>query len=319
MEYGSNDVITYTKHDGTTYSRKLLKGEPRAIFKSENEIVSLSFRFRCPFELCSCQLSKVERDHIRIEAKRPCVPCPFSRKIRFVDTYLFTNFSLDKMIAGLHEARIKENIPLERAFFSTVNYARSLNLSPHQTDILVSKKLKMPFESLTSVEAMISKTTCPEPEEFSSVLTGSEKLTDAEMADFRHVWNTCNVRNLYQLFTWYNVLDTTQMCDAVTFFFDKMHATCGLHPLHFNTLSSLAQMSMLFASASPEHKDQKIFLPFLSRECHEFYHSHLTGGYSSNQALWALFNGGFFSLEDRDNNDLNVNADYLDHNCLYPM
>ena len=293
MEYGSKDVITYSRHDGTTYSRKLLKGEPRAVFKSESEIISLSFRFCCPFELCTCQLPREEREHLRLEGK-PCVPCPFQRKIRFVDTYLFINFSLDKMIAGLHEARVKENIPLDKAFLTTVRYARSLNLSDHQIDVLISKKLKMPFESLTSVETMIAKTTCPESTEFSSVLYGKDGLTEQEMTDFRYVWDTCNVRNLHQLFTWYNVLDTCQMCDATAFFFDKLHATTSLYPTHYLTCSSLAMASMLYNSVSPDHSQEKLFIPYLPSHIYEFYEQNLSGGYSTNQGFWSTFNNGYF-------------------------
>ena len=201
MQYASKDVITYASQDGGSYTRSLLQGPPRAIFKSENEIVSLSFRFKCPFELCSCQLSRVEREHLKLEGTR-CVPCPFRRKIRFIDTFLFTNASLDKLIQGLHEARVKEKIPLERAFYSTVRYARSLNLSERQTEILISKKLKMPFESLTSVRSMMDQTTCPSAADFASVLKGEEGLNDQQMAEFRLVWDECGVQNLHQLFTW---------------------------------------------------------------------------------------------------------------------
>ena len=308
MEYGSKDVVTYHRHDGTTYSRKLLKGEPRAIFKSESEIVSLSFRFSCPFEFCTCQLPRVEREHLRLEGK-PCVPCPFQRKIRFIDTYLFINFSLDKMIAGLHEARVKENIPLDKAFLTTVRYARSLNLSDHQIDVLISKKLKMPFETLTSVEAMIAKTTCPEATEFSSVLYGKEGLSEQEMTDFRYVWDTCNVRNLHQLFTWYNVLDTCQMCDAAAFFFDKLHATTSLFPTHYLTCSSLAMASMLYNSVSPDHSRQKLFLPYLPSDVYEFYERNLSGGYSTNQGFWSTFNNGYFVPPRQKSNDKNNDED----------
>ena len=38
MQYASNDVITYASQDGGSYTRSLLQGQPRAIFKSENKI-----------------------------------------------------------------------------------------------------------------------------------------------------------------------------------------------------------------------------------------------------------------------------------------
>ena len=151
----------------------------------------------------------------------------------------------------------------------------------------------MPFESLTTIQAMMDKTTCPEPSEFASKLYGTERLTDEEMAEFRSVWNTCNVRNLHQLFTWYNVLDTCQMADAAAFFFDKLHRICSLHPLHFYTLSGLAMSAMLYNCSAPENKSKKLFLPFLTAEVYNFFDSNLSGGYSSNQGWWALFNNGF--------------------------
>ena len=317
LEYGAKDVITYSRHNGETYSRKLLKGVPRAIFKNENEIVSLSFRFTCPFELCTCQMSRVEREHLKLEGN-PVRPCPFARKVRFFDTFLFTNCSLDKMITGLHEARNREGLALDQVFYSTVQYARSLNLSPRQTEILISKKLKMPFESLTTVEAMIAQTTCPPASYFKSVLKGEEGLTTEEMNDFKKVWDECNVQNLYQLFTWYNVLDTCQMADASAFFMGKLHAVCGLHPLHFLTISSLALSSMLYNCRSPENRHRQLFLPFLTQEVYEFFEAGLCGGFSTNQAFWALFNGGYFSLEDPDNNDLVCTGETHDYNSLYP-
>ena len=317
LEYGAKDVITYTRHNGETYSRKLLKGVPRAIFKNENEIVSLSFRFTCPFEICTCQMSRVEREHLKLEGT-PVRPCPFARKVRFFDTFLFTNCSLDKMIAGLHEARNREGLALDQVFYSTVRYARSLNLSPRQTEILISKKLKMPFESLTTVEAMIAQTTCPPASYFKSVLKGEKGLTTEEMNDFKKVWDECNVQNLYQLFTWYNVLDTCQMADASAFFMGKLHAVCGLHPLHFLTISSLALSSMLYNCRSPENRHRQLFLPFLTQEVYEFFEAGLCGGFSTNQAFWALFNGGYFSLEDPDNNDLVCTGETHDYNSLYP-
>ena len=316
LEYGSKEVITYTRQNGTTYRRKLLRGEPRAIFKSENEIISLSFKFTCPFELCACRMSREEREHLKLEEK-PLRPCPFARKLRFIDTFLFTNCSLDKMITGLHQARVKEGLPLDQAFYSTVRYARSLHLSPRQTEILISKKLTMPFEALTTVEAMINQTTCPPPSYFKSVLKGKKGLTAQEMNDFRQVWDECNVQNLYQLFTWYNILDTCQMADATAFYMGKLHAVCGLHPLHFLTISSLSLASMLYNCRSPDNRHRRLFLPFLSQEIYEFFEANLCGGYSTNQGFWAFFNGGFFSLEDQENNDFVCSGELHDYNGLY--
>ena len=120
------------------------------------------------------------------ERNQKLTPCPFERQCRVVDSYYFIAAPLDTMIRQVHEAGRQENLSLEQTFPTTLNFLRSKNLSKRTCQLVIQKKIRMPYESVCSM-ADLEKTECPFPEDFSSVLRGTGPLNKEEMTDFREI------------------------------------------------------------------------------------------------------------------------------------
>ena len=201
LDWAVKERITYPAHDGTSYTRNLLVGPPRAIFRSENEVLSLTWKYSCPFERCHCKLSGKEKQTLQ-ENNQRLRACPFQRQIRILDSYQFIQAPLDSMISQVHEAGRKENLPLARIFPTTLNFLRSRNLNQRQIDLVIKGKIKMPYESMSSPEDL-RKTQCPGPEAFTSELRGTGPLNEEEMKNFETIWRELNIPDMYTLYDWY--------------------------------------------------------------------------------------------------------------------
>ena len=280
--------------------------------------MSLSFQFCCPFEFCSCQLSAKERE----ERKRRgefVKPCPFQRRIKILDSYLFIGAKLDDIVQQTHIAREKEGKSLETVFPSTLRFLQSKNLSERQIQLVIKKKFSMPYEMCESYRQLEEQVECPSSEQFASFLRGTEGLEETEMNNFREIWNELKIPNLLTLFSWYAQLDVLELGDAVNFFFNKMFQHCHLFPIWYTTLSSYALSAMLLNCASPDQPGRRLFLPFLSEAVHSEFERKLFGGFCSSQAFFTKFNHSRISLTD----DLHCNhlvtwGAFMDANSLYP-
>ena len=139
INHGCSEVVSYTRTDGSTYSRPLLHGTPKIVFKTECSPLQIRFRFACPFEDCYCSKSPRERQLLRLRGiKTP--GCPFRRHIKFLDSCLIIPCSLSQMVTDLHKARTKEGKSMESMFPSTFRYAQSQGMSTEQFSCLTDGK-----------------------------------------------------------------------------------------------------------------------------------------------------------------------------------
>ena len=82
LQYGMPYMVTYSLPDGRTVTKPLLRGKPKFLFRSLNEIISITFQFQCPnVGFCPCQMSKSERKAKRIKGEIS-QNCPWSRKLK---------------------------------------------------------------------------------------------------------------------------------------------------------------------------------------------------------------------------------------------
>ena len=292
LDYGMQEKITYIGHNDQVHTRPLLAGVPKVLFRSENEIISIDLRFSCPYDagLCTCKMSKEEKEHEKA-AGRILRPCPFKRRILMADSYLFLSFSLDKIIHEVNNAQIKENLSRETAFPCTMNFLHSQNFTEDQIALVLKKKISIPYEHLTSFESL-TQTTMPTPEQFKSILRGTESLKPQEYEDFEEIWKKLAIPDLFTLLRLYVQLDSCQTADGVAYFYSKLFKACHLHPLHYLTISSFSLASVCLNSRNPDHAKKKLFLPILPGNIHDQFFDRLIGGYATSQSIFAKFNHG---------------------------
>ena len=321
INYGANEFIEYRRRDGTMYTRPLLQGVPQIIFKGQNSPIQIKFKFRCPFEDCSCSRTISEKQAARLKGKLVKV-CPFRRHIKFLDSCLVVPASLSAMVDDLHIAREKEGISLKDMFPRTYSFAQTQHLSDIMFSCLL-RKIPMPFELISSFEQLTSITSPPKPEQFASFLKGTTTITQEEMAVFTDTWNTLGVSNLLEMYFYYGCADVTLLSDAMTFYLTKLHKITGLFGSHYITLSSMALSSSLLNSKDPKRPHRTVFLPFLEEETYQKFDESLVGGFSVNQAFYSFFNNGF--LDSDFNNPLLskhfrsiMTGFFVDFNALYP-
>ena len=234
MDYACREQIKYQGHDGNEYTCPLLASEPRAIFRSKNEPLMLEWRYKCPFEKCTCIISPSERRE-RTHCGERISTCPFARKIRVLDSFLFLPHKLDDLIQGVHEDRGKKGIDLDGAFPVTMNFLRKKKLTSRQISLVINSKLSMPYESVKCFQDLLN-TECPQPKDFVSQLKGTRPLEPADMQSFRLVWEELQMTNWLALWELYVQLDVLMACDAISLYFEKLFQSCKIHPLWHLTI-----------------------------------------------------------------------------------
>ena len=201
LDYGVREMISYTAQDGSVYARPLLVGPPRCLFKSEQQPLCITFKFKCPYEYCNCQKTYAEKEAMKRRGER-VFPCPFNRQIKIVDSFLFIGAKLDTIIEQVHEAGNKEGLSWEQTFPSTLAFLRSRNLDDRQIALVIKNKFQMPHEAIRSYEDLIREE-CPTADMFGSFLRGTTRLSDDEMDIFRLIWRELEIPNLLTLYDYY--------------------------------------------------------------------------------------------------------------------
>ena len=274
--HGMSEEISYRRPNGSVYKRPLLKEKPRIIFKSANEIMGLSFRFTCPFEQCACKMSTKTRAEKRLKGlKTPS--CPFQRRIKCVDTFLFTGVSLQSMVQDLHVSVGKRGIDKALGFPICKEYSVQQSYTKEQFEALIRSKSFFPYELCTSWIGMESQVSPPAPEDFASLLTDSKGLTPCEHEEFVEIWRLFEIQSLAHLLRFYNIADTLLLGESVRFLFDRIHKITGIYATHVFTISSLAVYAALLNSKDPHNRRKRLFLPFLEKETYEIFSEALTG------------------------------------------
>ena len=206
VEYAMNEVLTITRQDGTKYRIPLLKNPPKTIFKSTNEIVGFTLQFSCPNHDCHCKLPVDVRSEKRLKGEK-VTACPFSRKLRFLDTFLFTSAGVEKMVEDLNAAQTIENVPLTKAFSACYLFAQNTGFNSDQFIRMTRGKLVYPYEFGNHLRDLENQTTPPPPSAFQSVLRDSKELDETSWNDFVSTWNLFKIRSLKDLLRLYNILD----------------------------------------------------------------------------------------------------------------
>ena len=326
VNYGASEVITYTREDSTTYSRALLEGTPKIIFRTENEPLQIRFKFMCPYEHCFCSKTLKERQESRLKGAK-VVGCPFRRHVKFLDSCLIVPSSLSQMVDDLHKARAKGDSPLQAMFPCTYRFAQSQNMSFSQFFALTDAKMTMPYEYIDDFAKLRETVSVPNAEHFASHLRGTAKLDEEGMANFRKNWDILGIRSMLHMYQIYNSCDVTLLADTVTFYLNELFRITGLWGSHFITLSAQALTSVLLNCKDPHRPYRTIFLEFLEQEVYEKMDQSLIGGYSVNSAFFVEMNMGhldgdrhsFDSFDVSDDDFLFIRSgNLLDFNSLYP-
>ena len=315
IEYGASKVITYTDLRGD-YTVPLLASEPKVLFKSLNEPISITFKFACPYRVCVCKMSRVKAREQRLQGKKVDA-CPFQRRIRFLDSCLITQSSLSAMIDDLHRVRASRSASIENTFPCTYRYAQTQGFSTQQFHAIAKGKFHMPYEICSSAAVMRSITSPPAANAFASALRGSTGLSNDEMDEFNEIWRVLNISDLFHLQTIYVACDTTHLADTLIYYLNELHRITGLWASHFITLASQALSSALYNCKDPDVPGRRIFLPFLNAEVYHKFEKALVGGYSVNSCFYSYFNSGFVEPDGHLDNTIR-SASLLDFNGLYP-
>ena len=206
VEYVTNHTTTYRRNNGTIYRVPLLNGPPSVIFKNQNEVVGLTLSFVCPSEECHCKDNKETNLENRLKGLSSRA-CPFTRKIKLIDSFLFTNASLTKMVEDLHVARNTENITLEKAFSACHRFACDTGFSEEQFQRMTDGKLHFPYEYGESLQDLENQKTPPPPTAFRSLLKDSASLDHESWQSFLKSWELFKITSLKELLRLYNIID----------------------------------------------------------------------------------------------------------------
>ena len=288
---GTKFPVTNPTTGETTAFRPLIKGVPRILLRDQS-ILTLEMKFSCLNSECPGCLDRSnrrKRSRRRVADRKLPPFCPFSRAVKFFDLVQLCPSSLDKAVQDLALASEKENIPLERTFKHTYAFARQNGLSRENCEKFVRTKLEMPFALFSSVKTMQSIVTPPPREVFVNELSnsGNQPISPQSYENFKWSWEVFNCSSLLDLETVYIQCDCLQSSDIADYVFRKLHSLVGLWPGFFVTISMYAVNSALFNCYDPRNTNEKLKLPFLSKEITEIFELAIRGGYATTNALYA--------------------------------
>ena len=138
MVYAANHQILCQKPDGTTSLKNMLADEPRVLFRNKDTPLSVSFRFTCSYNECSCRLTKKQRESQLELGVNKLQDCPFKRRIKFIDSILMIQQPLGTIIDNFHIAITKEKIPLNEAFVTTKLFCDERQFSTSQFEVRIN-------------------------------------------------------------------------------------------------------------------------------------------------------------------------------------
>lgn len=306
LQYAMDYTVKYTDPDtGKVFEKPLLKGKPKFIFKSVNEIYAFEIRFECVFgKNCICKMGKEERKDMRLRGEYT-PSCCFERSLVFKDVLLFTNTSLSKMIDDLHIVRKKEGMSLKQTFPNSYTWCKKQGFEEEAITTILSSKADMPYEFIKSFSFAESVKEPPEPAAFKSILRNSDGLNEEQHRDFITMWNAMKVQNLGIMLKNYNLLDVLYLSDVSIFYFTRLHQVTKLWCTHAYTISTFSVLSSLYNSKSPENSRKRLFLPFCNKRIYEAFQGELLGGLASSQARFFEATWGMVDQEEILKDDVN--------------
>ena len=199
-----NYQIQYTRENGTTYTRNLLADEPRTLFKDKSTPLSISIKFQCPLENCSCTYTQ-EQKLTFMKNNIPIQPCFYKKRILFKDSLMLIAQPLDKLITSAHEAANKEKIPIAKVFASSKLFCDKKGYSEELFKTFISCKIPCPYELAKSYEFMKNFTQMPQKHHFASILRDTHAASDEQYQIFAKMWTDLGITNLLEFFIIYNI------------------------------------------------------------------------------------------------------------------
>ena len=341
MEYGLKYQLTYSMPDGRQITKPLLKKNPKVLFRNLNEIISISFQFECPnVGFCPCQLSKSERKAKRLKGEIS-QSCPWLRKIKLIDGYLFTGASMEKCIEDMHNYSKQANISLDKIFPDLYKYCQTMGYTQKMFESLCKSKLYFPYEKTEDFQQTLDFKHKPTKEDFRSVLRATDGLTDQQYSEFSEFWEMFQFDSLLSLLKLYNITDVLVSAGFFKIYWEKLHQITKIFPCNLNTISALAVQSAVLNAKDPDDNRKPLFLEFLEKEIYTFFSDSCRGGFSTSNCRYYFSDWGFvqppphsqtknsenppdiFSQEQIDWMNANIPAVMThfitwDWNCLYP-
>jgi hypothetical protein len=253
--------------NGKTISAPFLHGKPKILFKNTETPLSIKFRFTCPNTVCKrCCLTNKQKQQL-IESGEELDLCPFQRSIVFIDSLSQLSFSLAKLVDDLWSCANDG----QKTFRTTHTLMRNLGYSEEQFQLVITQKLHMPFESITSLNYLLSTKDIPPKKDFQSVLNGNKEISDNDYQTFTNVWKSLNISNLFEMFQLYLKLDTTLLADVLLHHYQALFEVTGLYLYHFLTISSYALASILKNTTDPIQKNRSLQLGVLDKNCYDVF------------------------------------------------
>ena len=210
IEHAGSYNIQYTAADGTRYTKPLLDGQPRMVFKEINNCIGLTFKFACPYFNCEpCHRSASANKESKLKGEKRS-SCAFQRSIKVVDAYLFTNSSMANMINDLHVMRKNTNMPLQKTFPRTYTYMMDEGHDQSTFELVCEGKMEFPYERVNTWSDMEEKQ-IPTRSDFASSLRDSDGLSPQQYTEFCNLWRKLKIRNLADLLRVYNILGENQL------------------------------------------------------------------------------------------------------------
>lgn len=342
LEFGMSYMVTYSLPDGRTVTKPLLKGKPKFLFRRLNEIISITFQFQCPnVSYCPCQMTKSERKAKRIKGEIS-QNCPWNRKVKLIDGYLFTGAAMDKCVEDMHSYSQRTDTPLSKIFPDLFRYCEKMGYTETMFKSLCKSKLFFPYEKIEDFHQVQNFRHKPSKEDFQSILRASEGLTDQEYSEFSDFWDMFNFDSLLSLLHLYNITDVLVSAGFFKIYWEKLHEITKLHPLNFNTVSALAVQSAVLNAKDPNDKNKPLFIEFLEKNVYDFFSESCRGGFSTSNCRYYYSDWGFVlptpdsQLDKQENNPTDIfsqeQIDWInanipavmnhflawDWNCLYP-
>ena len=175
------------------------------VFKQINNCIGLSFKFTCPFLDCEpCNRSAIEKKDAKLKGEKRS-SCAFRRKIKIVDSLLFTNTSMANMVKDLHVMKEKTNLSLQQTFPRTHMYMTDEGYDESTFELVCGGKLDFPYERVTTWSDMEQKQ-MPTRSDFANSLRDSDGLSPERYLEFANTWRKLKIRNLADLLRTYNIL-----------------------------------------------------------------------------------------------------------------
>lgn len=260
-------------------------------------------------------------------------------KFRFIDSYKFMNFKLEKLVAFLS----KEDFHCTRQEFK--------HLEEKGLSLLLRKGI-VPYDYIDSWEKLEESCGLPQKEQFYNKLN-NENIDDQDYAHAQSVYNYFKIKNLGEYFDLYLKTDILLLADVFENFRKICHKTYGLDPAFYYTLPGYTWDCMMkYTKCELETIQDCDILMFLEQGIRggismcsnryscannkymKDYNSQMVSkfimyfdannlyGYGMSQCLPY---GGFEWLEDLDNFDVKSIADdspfgyFLEVDLIYPQ